>query len=98
MELRIIIKKIWKRTKPKILDEVIPPPAGEKKCHDFALCLKAALRLMIPIVLWSTFSDFVKSSFFYFLFLSHFIFGAFYRHGFIFECRWCTLNALKELN
>lgn len=28
-ELRIIIKKIWKRTKPKILDEVIPPPAGE---------------------------------------------------------------------
>lgn len=28
-ELRIIIKKIWKRIKPKILDEVIPPPAGE---------------------------------------------------------------------
>ncbi|XP_048065446.1 calcium channel, voltage-dependent, L type, alpha 1F subunit isoform X1 [Megalobrama amblycephala] len=29
-ELRIIIKKIWKRTKPKILDEVIPPPADEE--------------------------------------------------------------------
>jgi len=28
-ELRIIIKKIWKRMKPKILDEVIPPSAGE---------------------------------------------------------------------
>lgn len=28
-ELRIIIKKIWKRMKPKILDEVIPPPAGK---------------------------------------------------------------------
>lgn len=43
-ELRIIIKKIWKRMKPKILDEVIPPPAGEKNHCDFALCLKAALR------------------------------------------------------
>uniref|UniRef100_A0A672P498 Voltage-dependent L-type calcium channel subunit alpha-1F-like n=1 Tax=Sinocyclocheilus grahami TaxID=75366 RepID=A0A672P498_SINGR len=29
-DLRIIIKKIWKRTKPKILDEVIPPPAEEE--------------------------------------------------------------------
>ncbi|TSW62388.1 Voltage-dependent L-type calcium channel subunit alpha-1D [Bagarius yarrelli] len=29
-ELRIIIKKIWKRMKPKILDEVIPPPAVEE--------------------------------------------------------------------
>ncbi|MGH0125190.1 UNVERIFIED_CONTAM: hypothetical protein FKN15_027583 [Acipenser sinensis] len=27
-ELRIVIKKIWKRMKPKILDEVIPPPEG----------------------------------------------------------------------
>ncbi|XP_046727174.1 calcium channel, voltage-dependent, L type, alpha 1F subunit isoform X2 [Silurus meridionalis] len=29
-ELRVIIKKIWKRMKPKILDEVIPPPAAEE--------------------------------------------------------------------
>ncbi|XP_018608362.2 calcium channel, voltage-dependent, L type, alpha 1F subunit [Scleropages formosus] len=29
-ELRIIIKKIWKRMKPKILDEVIPPAAEEE--------------------------------------------------------------------
>uniref|UniRef100_A0A8C1RAG0 Voltage-dependent L-type calcium channel subunit alpha n=1 Tax=Cyprinus carpio TaxID=7962 RepID=A0A8C1RAG0_CYPCA len=29
-ELRIIIKKIWKRMKPKILDEVIPPSAEEE--------------------------------------------------------------------
>ncbi|XDV48611.1 hypothetical protein PO909_018001 [Leuciscus waleckii] len=29
-ELRAIIKKIWKRTKPKLLDEVIPPPAGNE--------------------------------------------------------------------
>lgn len=28
-ELRAVIKKIWKRTKPKLLDEVIPPPEGE---------------------------------------------------------------------
>lgn len=27
-ELRIIIKKIWKRMKPKLLDEVIPPHEG----------------------------------------------------------------------
>lgn len=28
-ELRAVVKKIWKRTKPKLLDEVIPPPEGE---------------------------------------------------------------------
>lgn len=27
-ELRAIIKKIWKRIKPKLLDEVIPPHEG----------------------------------------------------------------------
>ncbi|XP_058641923.1 voltage-dependent L-type calcium channel subunit alpha-1D [Onychostoma macrolepis] len=29
-ELRVIIKKIWKRTKPKLLEEVIPPPSGNE--------------------------------------------------------------------
>ncbi|XP_067320282.1 voltage-dependent L-type calcium channel subunit alpha-1F isoform X1 [Anolis sagrei] len=29
-ELRAVIKKIWKRTKPKLLDEVIPPPEEEE--------------------------------------------------------------------
>uniref|UniRef100_A0A8C6T902 Voltage-dependent L-type calcium channel subunit alpha n=1 Tax=Neogobius melanostomus TaxID=47308 RepID=A0A8C6T902_9GOBI len=29
-ELRAIIKKIWKRMKPKLLDEVIPPHEGEE--------------------------------------------------------------------
>uniref|UniRef100_H3AD48 Calcium voltage-gated channel subunit alpha1 F n=1 Tax=Latimeria chalumnae TaxID=7897 RepID=H3AD48_LATCH len=29
-ELRIVIKKIWKRMKQKILDEVIPPPEDEE--------------------------------------------------------------------
>ncbi|KAL2103740.1 hypothetical protein ACEWY4_000608 [Coilia grayii] len=29
-ELRAIIKKIWKRTKPKLLEEVIPPPRGDE--------------------------------------------------------------------
>ncbi|KAA0713731.1 Voltage-dependent L-type calcium channel subunit alpha-1F [Triplophysa tibetana] len=29
-ELRAIIKKIWKRTKPKLLEEVIPPPSGNE--------------------------------------------------------------------
>uniref|UniRef100_A0A4W6DWK7 Voltage-dependent L-type calcium channel subunit alpha n=1 Tax=Lates calcarifer TaxID=8187 RepID=A0A4W6DWK7_LATCA len=27
-ELKLIIKKLWKRTKPKLIDEVIPPPRG----------------------------------------------------------------------
>lgn len=25
-ELRAVIKKIWKRTSPKLLDQVVPPP------------------------------------------------------------------------
>ncbi|XP_048344565.1 voltage-dependent L-type calcium channel subunit alpha-1F [Sphaerodactylus townsendi] len=29
-ELRTVIKKIWKRTKPKLLNEVIPPPEEEE--------------------------------------------------------------------
>ena len=28
-ELRTIIKKVWKRTSPKLLDQVVPPPGGE---------------------------------------------------------------------
>ena len=28
-ELKVIIKKLWKRTKPKLIDEVIPPPRGK---------------------------------------------------------------------
>lgn len=27
-ELRAVIKKIWKRTNPKLLDQVVPPPGG----------------------------------------------------------------------
>jgi hypothetical protein len=30
-ELRAVIKKIWKRTSPKLLDQIIPPP-GSKSC------------------------------------------------------------------
>lgn len=30
-ELKLIIKKLWKRTKPKLIDEVIPPPRGSKQ-------------------------------------------------------------------
>lgn len=30
-ELRAIIKKIWKRTSMKLLDQVIPPIGGESK-------------------------------------------------------------------
>ncbi|XP_029689354.1 voltage-dependent L-type calcium channel subunit alpha-1D [Takifugu rubripes] len=35
-ELKIIIKKLWKRTKPKLIDEVIPPPRGDEvTCGKF---------------------------------------------------------------
>lgn len=29
-ELRAVIKKIWKRTSPKLLDQVVPPPGGNE--------------------------------------------------------------------
>lgn len=28
-ELRAVIKKIWKRTNPKLLDQVVPPPGSK---------------------------------------------------------------------
>ena len=31
-QLRAVIKKIWKRTSPKLLDQVVPPP-GSKLFH-----------------------------------------------------------------
>ncbi|XP_061530349.1 voltage-dependent L-type calcium channel subunit alpha-1D isoform X1 [Phycodurus eques] len=35
-ELKVIIKKLWKRTKPKLLDEIIPPPRGDEvTCGKF---------------------------------------------------------------
>ena len=29
-ELRAVIKKIWKRTSPKLLDQIIPPPGSNE--------------------------------------------------------------------
>lgn len=29
-ELRAVIKKIWKRTSPKLLDQIIPPPGSKQ--------------------------------------------------------------------
>lgn len=34
-ELRAVIKKIWKRTSPKLLDQVVPPPGGISSSHIF---------------------------------------------------------------
>lgn len=34
-ELRLVIKKIWKRMKQKLLDEVIPPVDGELALPQF---------------------------------------------------------------
>ena len=30
-QLRSVIKKIWKRTNPKLLDQVVPPPGSIKQ-------------------------------------------------------------------
>lgn len=35
-ELKLIIKKLWKRTKPKLIDEVIPPPRGSQRLLEHA--------------------------------------------------------------
>ncbi|XP_070400944.1 voltage-dependent L-type calcium channel subunit alpha-1D isoform X4 [Nothobranchius furzeri] len=29
-ELKLVIKKLWKHTKPKLIDEIIPPPRGDE--------------------------------------------------------------------
>lgn len=33
-ELRAVIKKIWKRTSPKLLDQIIPPPGSKLAILD----------------------------------------------------------------
>ena len=35
-ELRTVIKKIWKRTSPKLLDQIIPPPGSMKILFVFS--------------------------------------------------------------
>ena len=42
-ELRAIIKKVWKRTSPKLLDQVVPPP-GSKFIFKSLFCFKIKLR------------------------------------------------------
>ena len=36
-ELRTVIKKIWKRTSPKLLDQIIPPPGSMRMRREFYL-------------------------------------------------------------
>lgn len=38
-ELRAVIKKIWKRTSPKLLDQVVPPPGGKWSVRKFCFFL-----------------------------------------------------------
>lgn len=54
-ELRAVIKKIWKRTNPKLLDQIIPPPGSNlKKINTFFLnivsCIicKISLKYIFP--------------------------------------------------
>lgn len=49
-ELRAVIKKIWKRTSPKLLDQVVPPPGGKHRVF-FLFLVKLNLRLdpILPV-------------------------------------------------
>lgn len=50
-ELRAVIKKIWKRTSPKLLDQVVPPPGGKwcvsrrKICFSFSREIEFTLQI-----------------------------------------------------
>lgn len=46
-ELRAIIKKIWKRMKPKLLDEVIPPHKGTDQTRTTVATVEAAPTISI---------------------------------------------------
>lgn len=50
-ELRAVIKKIWKRTSPKLLDQVVPPPGGKRFSivkFVFLRGIKFTLRIDLP--------------------------------------------------
>jgi hypothetical protein len=61
-ELRAVIKKIWKRTSPKLLDQVVPPPGGMYAPLQCPSVLAELLpqfigncehnRIMYPVYLW----------------------------------------------
>ena len=37
-ELRVVIRKIWKRTSPKLLDEVVPPAGSQSLLRSTLEC------------------------------------------------------------
>jgi voltage-dependent calcium channel L type alpha-1D len=37
-ELRAVIRKIWKRTSPKLLDQIIPPAGGDFNMQLLTFC------------------------------------------------------------
>lgn len=48
-ELRAVIKKIWKRTSPKLLDQVVPPPGG---MYAPLLCPSILAELLPPFIVY----------------------------------------------
>jgi hypothetical protein len=48
-ELRAVIKKIWKRTSPKLLDQVVPPPGG--MCSFLLMLPMSTLSYHVDVVL-----------------------------------------------
>lgn len=49
-ELRAVIKKIWKRTNPKLLDQVVPPVGGKKESLNFHTKFFLAGRAVVIVV------------------------------------------------
>lgn len=70
-ELRAIIKKIWKRTSMKLLDQVVPPAGGECRIlsQSVNVCLFPAWHVLLHLVniKWST-GDRLSSTSCYYLF------------------------------
>jgi hypothetical protein len=57
-ELRAVIKKIWKRTNPKLLDQVVPPPGGKHLENPFC-CTKLESKIYFQ---WTTRSRLASST------------------------------------
>lgn len=62
-ELRAVIKKIWKRTSMKLLDQVVPPAGGQWSLHkqkqetnwvhEALICFSALFTVQTESSLWS---------------------------------------------
>ena len=67
-ELRAVIKKIWKRTNPKLLDQVVPPPGSILLHLTYYNCVSYNIFSLL-ILFWAKVEDEVTVGKFYATFL-----------------------------